>query len=114
METQVQKPTNPLLAKFPDLKGPLDTLDWMHGTFEDVPSGKHSFALMGEAGDTKHMWDKNNEVEVEAARTLYKSLTKKGYRAFRVQGKDGDRGEQMTDFDASAERVIMVPPMQGG
>lgn len=113
METTEIKP-NPLTVKFPDLKPVLDGLKWMDGSFEDVPAGTHAIAVMGEPGDTKHLWDKRKEDEVEAARTIFKSLTKKGYRAFHVTGKDGEKGEQMTDFDVNAERMIMVGPMQGG
>ena len=106
--------TNPLAVKFPDLKPTLDTLGFIDGSFEDVPAGKHAIAVMGEPGDTKHIWDKRKEDEVEAARTLFKSLTKKGYRAFHVTGKDGEKGSQMNEFDPDAERMIMVGPMAGG
>lgn len=112
--------TNPLTLKFPDLKPTLDSLTWMDGSFEEVPSGKSAIAVMGEPGDTKHIWDKRKEAEVEAARTLFKKLTKPvkdggaGYRAFHVTGKDGEKGEQMNEFDPEAERMILVPPMQGG
>ena len=115
METTIEtsKP-NPLALKFPDLKPTLDKLGFLDGTFEDVPEGRHAMAVMGEPGDTKHIWDKRKEDEVEAARTLYKTLTKKGYRAFHVTGKDGEKGEQMTEFDKDADRMIFVPQMQGG
>jgi hypothetical protein len=105
---------NPLAAKFPDLAPTLHALSWMDGSFGDVPEGRGAIAVMGEAGDTKHIWDKNKPAEVEAARTLFDSLTRKGYRAFRVIGKEGDQGEQMRSFDSEAERMIMVPQMQGG
>ncbi len=117
--TETPKP-NPLALKFPDLKPTLDVLGFMDGSFEDVPAGRHALAVMGEPGDTKHIWDKRNEAEVEAARTLFNKLTKKkteggaGYLAFHVTGKEGDKGEQMTKFDPEAERMILVPPMQGG
>ena len=113
MNTPTTTP-NPLAVKFPDLKPTLDALAFMDGSFEDVPEGKSAIAVMGEPGDTKHIWDKRKEDEVEAARSLFKSLTKKGYRAFHVTGKDGDKGEQMSDFDPNAERMIMVGPLQGG
>ena len=111
-QTQTPKPVNPLLGKFPALKETLDTLSWTHdGT---VPEGKSAIAVMGEPGDTKHIWDKRKPEEVKAAKALFKSLTDAGYRAYRVTGKDGDRGEQMSEFDPDAERMIMVPAFQGG
>ena len=75
--------------------------------------GKIAIAIMGSAGDTKKIWDKNNPDEVEDAKESFKRLRKKGYLAFHVN-KKGDKGEQMTEFDPDAERMIMVPPMQGG
>lgn len=111
---EAQQTKNPLSNKFPELKGPLETLRWMHGSFEEVPSGHSSMAVMGETGDSKHIWDKNKPAEVEAARAMFDTLTKKGYRAFHVHGKEGEQGEQMREFDPHAERVIFVPQMQGG
>jgi hypothetical protein len=75
--------------------------------------GKIAIAVLGSSGDTKKIWDKSNEDEVEDARASYDRLKKKGYLAFSVN-KDGSKGEQMTEFDPDAERMIMVPQMQGG
>lgn len=72
-----------------------------------------AMAILGSEGDTKKIWDKNNEDEVEDARASFDRLRKKGYLAFHVN-KKGDKGEQMKSFDPDAERMIMVPPMQGG
>ena len=72
-------------------------------------------AKMGEEGDTKVMWDKDNPAEVEAARVQFETLTKKHrYLAFRAEGKKGEKGEQIREFDPDAERIILVPPMVGG
>jgi len=70
-------------------------------------------AVLGRAGDTKQIWDPDNKAEVEAAETLFDSLTKKGYLAFKV-GKDGEKSTQMKKFSPSAGKVILVPPMVGG
>lgn len=64
-------------------------------------------------GDTKHMWDRNNADEVDAAKTMFENFKKKGYAIFAVT-KDGDKGEQVREFNASAEKYIFVPPMRGG
>jgi hypothetical protein len=66
------------------------------------------------AGDTKLMWDSENEDEVETARSTFEKLTKKGYAAFKAEGKDGHAGAQIKKFDPEAERIILIPQMQGG
>ena len=75
--------------------------------------GKIAIAVLGSAGDTKTIWDKNNSDEVDLARETFNKLKAKRYLAFRVN-KDGSKGEQMSEFDPNAERMIMVPAMQGG
>lgn len=47
--------------------------------------------VLDRTGHTRHIWDSEKADEVEAARTLYDSLTRKGYRAFKVK-KNGDEG----------------------
>lgn len=64
-------------------------------------------------GDTKHMWDRNNADEVEAAKMMFETFKKKGYAIFAVK-KDGEKGEQVREFDAAAEKYIFVPQMRGG
>lgn len=90
------------------------TLRTIEGGFSEVPDGHGAFAVMGERGDTKHIWDRTNVAEINAARELFRSLTSAGYLAFHVTGKNGDKGEQMREFDPNAERVIFAPQMQGG
>jgi hypothetical protein len=92
-----------------------DGLQDMTGAlFADIPEGKCCMAVMGKAGDSKYMWDPNNTVESEIAEKTFKEYRKKGYLAFKVTGKDGERGDQMTEWDARAGRVIFVPAMAGG
>lgn len=79
-----------------------------------IMADDHWFAVMGTTGDTKTIWDKNEPAEVEIARQAFESLKAKGYTAFRVTGKDGEKGEKMTEFDPDAERVILVAPLMGG
>jgi len=69
---------------------------------------------MGQNGDTKSIWNRRNAAEVTAARNTYDALTKKGYKAYHVTGEDGEQGEPMGDFDPDCERMILVPPLQGG
>lgn len=103
-----------LINRIPELKKPLEALDTRVGAFGDLPKEKHAYAVMGLAGDTKSLWDPNVPAEVEAARELFNSLTKKGYRAFYVTGEKGEKGELMREFDPKASKVIFVPQLQGG
>ena len=73
-----------------------------------------SIAVLNRSGDSKLIWDRTNEDEVAAAAALFDSLKAKSFLAYRAKGKKGTRDEQITKFDATAERIIMVPPMQGG
>jgi hypothetical protein len=83
------------------------------GTMERKRTGE--MATLDRTGDTKVIWDKDNEDEVEAARATFDRLTKdKKYTAFHVTGKDGKKGERMRAFDPEAERIILVPQMVGG
>lgn len=71
-------------------------------------------AVMGRSGDTKVIWDSNNQDEVENARRTFDDLVgKKRYLAFAVK-RDGEKGEQVREFDAQAGKLILVPPMRGG
>lgn len=71
-------------------------------------------AVINETGDTKTIWDRSNEVEVNAAKKDFKHFRDSGYIAYKVTGKEGTKGEVMHEFDATAERIIFAPPMRGG
>jgi hypothetical protein len=75
--------------------------------------GKNVMAIMDPTGDTKIIWDADVKDEVDNARTTFNSLLKKGFSAFKVN-KKGEAGERITEFDAQAEKLILVPAMQGG
>lgn len=65
------------------------------------------------AGDTKVIWDCGNDIEVKAARKMFKTLKGKDYRAYSVK-KSGKKGGIVNDFDPDLEMIIMVPPIVGG
>jgi hypothetical protein len=71
-------------------------------------------SIPDDTGDSRHMWDRNNPDEVAAARTLFDSMTGKGYRAYRAVGKRGDQGEILAKFDPDAERIIFLKRNVGG
>ena len=71
--------------------------------------------IMGQEGDTKIIWDKSNPDEVENARRTFNELVgQKKFIAYRVEGKKGEKGEIIREFDPDAERLILSPPMVGG
>lgn len=69
--------------------------------------------VMDHTGDTKTIWNPDNEDEVEAARSTFKKLRKKGYLAYKVK-KGGESGEAIDEFDPSLGKIILSPPMAGG
>lgn len=71
-------------------------------------------AIMSRDGDSKLIWDKDNPDEVENARRTFDELKKKGFIAYKVEGRKGEKGEVLRAFDPDAERLIMAPPMVGG
>jgi hypothetical protein len=71
-------------------------------------------ATLDSTGDTKVIWDSENADEVANAKATFDRLTKdRKFSAFRVK-KDGAAGERMDSFDKNAEKVILVPQLQGG
>ena len=70
-------------------------------------------AVLDQTGDTKLMWDKSNQVEVDAAKDLFKKLKKKNYIAYTVKD-DGTKGRVISEFDVNLERIIMAPHIVGG
>jgi hypothetical protein len=71
-------------------------------------------AVMGRMGDLKVIWASDKPEEVQAARKQFDEMRKKGYLAFSVTGKNGEKGAQISEFDPDAERIILAPPMRGG
>lgn len=69
--------------------------------------------VMGRKGDTNIIWDPDNADEVAQARKTFDELRGKRFVAFRV-GRGGKKGEQITEFDPGAEKMILAPPMAGG
>ena len=81
---------------------------------EPVPEGMHELAVMDPTGDTKTIWDPNNEDEVAEAKGTFDRLKAKGFAAFRVTGPKGEQGEILREFDPKAGRMIMIPALAGG
>lgn len=74
---------------------------------------QHSIAGLDESGDTKTIWNPDDEVEVKIARRTFDDFKKKGYLVYSV-GKNGEKNTLMREFDPEAEKMIAVPPVVGG
>ena len=68
---------------------------------------------LGPQGDTKVIWDADEEAEVKVAKRTFNELKSKGYYAYKVK-RDGDKGRVIHEFDPDAEKIIMALPMRGG
>ncbi len=84
--------------------------------FEELPPNNFVISVMGANGDTKHMWDTSNAVEVDAARKLFAEPKGKGYTAFKFVSyeKNGKKyvkkGDPMPEFESDAGRMRLQPP----
>lgn len=97
----------------------------MREAIRDVPDGHGVMAVMGSSGDTRTMWDPDNEHDVDMARATFNHLRAKGYLAYKVAFR-GRKGDELPEFDPKAGAMIlafdpspsgatiMVPPMRGG
>lgn len=65
-------------------------------------------------GDTEIKWNKDKSGEVDAAKKHFLDLKAQGYAAYRVDPKNGEKGEKIKEFDAKAEKIVMIPPFAGG
>jgi hypothetical protein len=74
----------------------------------------HQLEALDHTGDTKLIWDSDKPEEVDAAREMFNKLKKKGYAAYSVEGKHGEKGTVLKEFDPDAERIIMCPMVAGG
>ena len=76
--------------------------------------GDGLLCIMDHTGDTRLIWDPRNDEEVENARASFDRLKKKGFIAYAVNTKTGEKGEVITAFDPKAEKIIMAQPLKGG
>lgn len=80
----------------------------------DLKEGQGLLAEMNTSGDTRIIWNRNNADEVDIARESFRKARAKGMAAYRVTGKEGVKGEVISEFDPDAERIILAPPLRGG
>lgn len=71
-------------------------------------------STLNTSGDTPTMWDTRNPAEVEAARRVFAQATASGKLAFKTTSKDPNTGDQIREFEPTAERIVVMNPLQGG
>lgn len=67
-----------------------------------------------DTGHAKYEWDVGSTTDTAEARAHFNAMRKKGYTAYRVDPKSGDKGEIIKEFDPSAGQIIMIPAFAGG
>lgn len=72
--------------------------------------------IMGRAGDTRVAWpdivtDAEGEAAVREAERIFAEERSRGTRAYEVKG---GVGTEIKEFNKQAEKILLVPPMQGG
>lgn len=87
---------------------------WSPDLADEPLPGQLMISVLSGYGDLKKVWNAANQDEVEDARRSFNHLVKeKKYAAFKVTAA-GDKGEQIREFDPSAGKMILVPPVAGG
>jgi hypothetical protein len=68
--------------------------------------------IMNRAGHTTVAWSTDLQETVDEANRRFNELLAEGYTAFSM--RDQTTGEQITEFDAAAPSILMVPRMVAG
>ena len=58
-------------------------------------------------------WSLDNREQVHNARNTFEQMTKKGFKAVRMENADGN-GTVIKSFDPEAKQILFVPPIYGG
>lgn len=75
---------------------------------------RHTLHRLDETGDTITSWNRMDDLEVAAAKSVFDSLRGEGYMAYRLDGDGGGGGAVLKDFDPDAQQIILSPPLVGG
>jgi hypothetical protein len=70
--------------------------------------------ILSGSGDDKLIWDPKDGRQTAIAERRFRELRQAGHLAYKVDKRDGSRGEQLLDFDPNEEEIILSPPMAGG
>lgn len=74
---------------------------------------KHELSIIDQTGDTKYIWDTENQDEIDVAENMFDQLKEKRYIAYTVAA-NGKKGEIINRFDPELGKIIMIPPVVGG
>ena len=78
-------------------------------------AGAHTMRLMDpKLGDLELKWDEDKPDEVAAARATFGKAKKRGLAMYKMSTFGRKTGEQLHEFDPSAEKIIGMAPMVGG
>lgn len=75
---------------------------------------QHRMEVLDPTGHTEVTWSADNEDEVAIARETFERMTARGYQAFRPGAAKGERGNRISTFDPSIERMVLFPQLRGG
>ncbi len=79
-----------------------------------MATATHELRIMdAREGDIKIEWDPDNADQLEIAKKAFGEAKRKGMLLYRV-GERGRKGEQLTEFDPEAERIVASPRAVGG
>ena len=84
----------------------------LYGRPEKTSEGNEIYVL-DLSGDSKIIWDPDNDKECDAAKEQFDTLKRKGFTMFRVD-KAGEKGKRVDRFDEAIGKMIAVPPIMGG
>jgi hypothetical protein len=65
-------------------------------------------------GDSRIEWDPEKKEQADAAREHFVKLKAQGYKAYRVDPKNGEKGELLKEFEPKAGKIVMLPAFAGG
>ena len=71
------------------------------------------FRIMDHSGDSRMVFNVDNETEAKAAEEQFKELTEDGYRPV-VPGENGRPGTIVKELDPTAKETLFIPRLQGG
>lgn len=69
-------------------------------------------SILDRTGHTSVTWSTDLQETVDAANRTFNEMLAQGYTAFEMHNKTS--GEQMTEFDAAATSIVLIPRMVGG
>lgn len=82
-------------------------------TIKAVRTSSGLLKILGDNGDERITWDKENGRQAIEAKDKFEEYLKKGWKAYSVDSK-GKKKRQIEEFDIDAEEILMIPPTAAG